>query len=186
MEETTVNMDHIWREYRSDLRAFLQSRVSNPADVDDLLQDLLLKSHQNLHTVKAAASLKSWLFQIARNTIIDYYRHQKKARSIGPDDLWYDDTDPDIRHALEKCVAPFIAALPELQRTLLTAIDLERQPQKEYAARHGLAYSTLKSRVKKAREAMRKLFEDCCHLSLDAQGNIIEYQVKPGSCDTDC
>jgi len=59
---------------------------------------------------------------------------------------------------------------------------LNNVKQKDYAAANGLSYSTLKSRVQKGRSQLRDLFEDCCHLSLDKHGNIIEYQPKGDSC----
>ncbi len=176
-----VEIENIWNEYRSSLKSFLYSRVANPSDADDLLQDILIKIYQNLDSLKSVHSLESWLFQIARNTIIDYYRREKKYNRVQPEEFWYDDTDTNAKHILEKCVVPFIEALPTNQRDLLRAIDLEGQSQKEYAVLQGIPYSTLKSRVKKAREALRSLFENCCHFSVDAQGNIMDYTKKTNS-----
>ncbi|MEM9220634.1 MAG: RNA polymerase sigma factor SigZ [Cyanobacteria bacterium P01_F01_bin.150] len=181
-----IVLEHILSEYYPRIKAFVSSRVSNPSDVDDLLQDILIKSYQNLDSVESTSSLKSWLFQIARNTIIDYYRRQKNSRQIPAKELWYDDMDTNIQHPLAKCVIPFMEALPTAQRELLKAIDLEGQSQKEYAAFQGLAYSTLKSRVKKSRNAMRSLFEDCCHLIVDGKGNIMDYTKKSHICHKDC
>ena len=179
-----AEIDSIWSEYRSKLSAFVYSRIANPADAEDLLQEILIKVYRNVESVKSDRSLESWIFQIARNSIIDYYRRKKTFSQLDLEELWNDDTDPDTKHILAQCVVPFIEALPENQRDLLRAIDLEGQSQKEYAALHGLPYSTLKSRVKKAREALRSLFEDCCHFSVDARGNIMEYNRKSKfSCD---
>lgn len=44
-----MNAEAIWQEYQMSLKAFLHKNVANPDDVDDLLQDILLKSYQNLH-----------------------------------------------------------------------------------------------------------------------------------------
>lgn len=182
MASNDSRYQHIWSEHRSALEAFLHSRVGNASDVDDLLQDILIKIYRNLSSVKEETSLRSWLFQIAQNTIIDYYRRQKQSLNFQGLMLRYDEQDENTQHSLEQCVAPFINALPLDQRDLLTAIYLEGQSQKEFAASQGIAYSTLKSRVKRGREAMRDLFENCCHLSLDSQGNVIEYQPKSDDC----
>lgn len=178
-----MSIETIWNEYRSALTRFLTSRVSNPADVDDLLQDILIKSYKNLHTIKSADSIKAWLFQLANNTIIDYYRKTSKGKDLQAEDLWYEEDLPNIKAELSTCILPFINALPEEQSELLKAIDIDNIKQKDYAEANNISYSTLKSRVQKSRQQLRKLYEDCCHLTLDAQGNIIDYQRKNPDCD---
>ncbi|WP_246058408.1 sigma factor-like helix-turn-helix DNA-binding protein [Litorilituus lipolyticus] len=78
---------------------------------------------------------------------------------------------------------PFISALPEEHADLLTAIDVHGESQKDYANKQGVSYSTLKSRVQKSRELLKGIYEDCCHFSVDKQGNVIDYQPKNGKCD---
>ncbi|MEH6577820.1 MAG: RNA polymerase sigma factor SigZ [Amphritea sp.] len=182
-----MNIEDVWAEYRASLKAFLHSKVSDPDEVDDLLQDILIKTYGNLHTLKSASSVKSWLFQIANNVIIDFYRKRAKSRElstgdISADNLWYGETNPDIRQALSRCVEPFIDALPYETGELLTAIDLHGQSQKDYAGELGISYSTLKSRVQKGRSLLRDLFDECCHFSLDQHGNLIDYDTKTKNC----
>jgi RNA polymerase sigma-70 factor, ECF subfamily len=173
----------VWSEYRSSIKSFLHSRVSNPADVDDLLQEISIKTFNGIGALKDQSTVQSWLFQTAQRTIIDFYRTNGRLKSVHPDDLWYSVDAPETQQALERCLEPFIAALPSEMNELLRAIDMEGQSQKEYAATHGISYSTLKSRVQKARLALRRVFENCCHLSLDTRGNISDYRSKAGACD---
>jgi len=177
-----MNVESVWSEYRASIKAFLHSKVSNPDEVDDLLQDILTKTYKNLHRVKSESSIKSWLFQIASHAIIDFYRERGKSSSLSADDLWYVENDISIEQSLSHCIKPFINALPKEAAALLTAIDIQGQSQKEYAKNVGVSYSTLKSRVQKARSQLRGLFEDCCHLSLDLHGNIIDFESKSTGC----
>ena len=64
-----MEFKQLWQEYGNQLRVFLRSRVKNPADVDDLLQEILIKTYQHLNTVKDSEKFLSWLFQVARNTL---------------------------------------------------------------------------------------------------------------------
>lgn len=178
-----MNIEDIWSEYRSRIKAFLHSRVSNSADVDDLLQEISIKTFTGLGALEDHSRVQSWLFQTTHRTIIDYYRKSDRARDLHPDDLWYSRDEPETHHALEKCVEPFIAALPNDTAQLLTAIDLEGRSQKDYATDRGLSYSTLKSRVRSARAALRTDFEKCCDLTLDSRGNISEIRLKSNSCN---
>lgn len=179
----TINIEHVWDEYQSAIKAFLRSRVSSSDDVDDLLQDILIKTYKNLHTIKSESSIKSWLFQTANHAIIDFYRKKAKSSGVNAEDLWYDKNDTDIKHELSKCIEPFINSLPRDNAELLTSVDIQGNTQKDYAESHGISYSTVKSRVQKSRSQLRELFEDCCHLRLDHRGNVIDCDSKSSNCD---
>lgn len=195
-----MTLEKIWDEYRTSLKAFLHSKVSNEADVDDLLQDILIKTHQHLHTVRSEKTIKSWLFQIASHTITDYYRRNAKVKHVGLNEWQFnnDNNDNDgvnhlvdnqrdkeesnevVKQELAQCIEPFMHALSKDNNRLLTAIELEGRSQKDYAVEKGIPYSTLKSRVKKARSELRRVFDDCCHMQLDSQGNLMDYEPKEG------
>ncbi|KIC35509.1 RNA polymerase sigma factor SigZ [Leisingera sp. ANG-M7] len=177
-----MTIEDIWPQYRSRLRAFLRSRVSNPEDAEDLLQEISIKVFTGLPALEDSAKLKPWLFQTAQRTIIDHYRKGARAKSVHPDDLWYTSDDPAVRQDLEHCVEPFIQSLPAETARMLTAIDLQGMSQQNYADQQGLPYSTLKSRLQKGRKELRKAFEDCCNFSLDARGSIAEYDQKSDTC----
>ncbi|MGI9391710.1 MAG: RNA polymerase sigma factor SigZ [Boseongicola sp.] len=177
-----MKLEDIWSEYRAGIKAFLHSRVSNPADVEDLLQDISVKVFAGLPSLEDRSKLQPWLFRTAHRTIIDFYRKNANARAIHPDDLWYSKDDPNTRQDLERCVEPFIKALPAETAKMLTAIDLEGVSQRDYAAANGLSYSTLKSRVQKGRSALREVFEGCCKMSVDSRGNISDYHSRSGVC----
>lgn len=179
-----MNLEKIWAQYRSALKAFLHAKVSNSADVDDLLQDILLKTYQNLSKLRGDDSIKSWLFQIANHSIIDFYRRNGRANELkeslhmeAEDAVGYESqSDNEIKNELSHCIAPFVQALDQQSADLLTAIDLNNESQKTYAQSQGISYSTLKSRVQKARGELRALFDGCCQMTLDAQGNLMDYE----------
>ncbi|CAH6838665.1 RNA polymerase sigma factor SigZ [Vibrio chagasii] len=188
---TSLDLEQVWAEYQQTLKAFLHSKVSNSADVDDLLQEILIKTFQNLHKVQDASSVKSWLFQLANNTIIDFYRkhaRQQRDSKIDADDLWFADLDhnEEFKQNLSLCIEPFIQALPEQCAALLLAVDIKGKSQKEIAEAQNISYSTVKSRVQKSRGDLKNLFEQCCNLSLDKQGNVIDCDLKPESGCGNC
>ena len=176
-----MNIETIWLDYKAALKRFLHAKVSNESDVDDLLQDILIKTHNNLSTVKDQNSVKSWLFQIANHTIIDFYRHKDKISNLKAEDIYHLDENK-VRDDLSDCILPFIKALPKEQATLLNAIDIENKSQKEYAQTLGISYSTLKSRVQKSRTMLKSVFDDCCHFEIDSKGNVFDYERKEKGC----
>lgn len=178
-----MNVETVIAEYQSSLRAFLQSRLRNASDVDDVLQDALTKTFRNISSLKSGDKIKPWLFQIANNALIDHYRRAKRDNSISAEDLWYDDKE-DSQHAFEGCVEPFLSALPPESGDLLRKIEIEGVSQKDYAEEIGINYSTLKSRVQSSRIQLRELFERCCSIAFAADGSVMGYSQKPGGCDT--
>jgi RNA polymerase sigma-70 factor (ECF subfamily) len=177
-----MKLEDIWSIYRNNLKVFLHKKISNFADVDDILQDVLIKIHTNISNLRDERSIKSWLFQITNRAVIDFYRKQGRANEINEETLWYNDTNRNVKSELLLCIEPFLNSLSEDSADLIRIIDLQNIPQKTYAEQSDISYSTVKSRVKKARIEMKKLFDTCCDFSLDKQGNLVEFQAKNNNC----
>ena len=178
-----MNVENIWHEYQGSLKRFLQKNISDPDDVDDLLQEVLIKSYNNLPKLRDSKKLKSWLFQIASNTIRDFYRRKKPNLDLESENLWYEEAELQASQQLSDCIVPFISALPKADADLLTAIEINGVSQKEYAETSGINYSTLKSRVQKSRQALYALFDQCCTFSIDSRGNVYQFQSKNQGCE---
>ena len=181
-----MNIEEIWNDYGNLLRGFLLSRVNNSEDVEDLLQEILIKTHNNMGSLKDPKKFKSWLFQIARNTLIDYYRKPYNSLSIESQLPELQEESPDtqeaMRQQLSQCIKPFIKNLPEKYGVAIDAIDIQGASQKELAKELGLSHSAIKSRVQRGRQKLEELFQECCTYKVDARGNIMEYETKSDSC----
>lgn len=179
-----ADLDQIWSDYGQALRGFLRARVSDPDDVEDLLQEIMIRTHRNLADLREDTKLRAWIYQIARNVVIDHYRKAGKGVDLQANDLWYQDPDPaTARDDLAACIAPMVRALPTEYAEVLTAVDLKGQSQKDYATAKGLPYSTLKSQVQSGRKQLRALFEDCCRFSFDTRGGVTEFERKSDGCE---
>ena len=176
-----MNIEIIWQEYRALLKGYLASKVANPDDAEDLLQNILIKVHKNLPNLTDNAKIKPWLMQITKNTIIDFYRWQGKTRELTVEDLWYEDADI-TENELSACIQPFINCLPDKYKDVLTEVDIQGRTQKDFANDHNLAYSTLKSRVQTGRNKLKSLFEQCCEFELDGRGNAIGCSDVKSEC----
>ncbi len=178
-----MDIKQIWQDYRHELHRFLLSRVRNPDDAEDLLQDILIKTYQQLHTVQDPKKLRAWLFQVTRNAVIDYYR-QSRQEPPDPSAIMDEGTEPyeRARQELSDCINLFIKQLPETYQTAVEAVDLRGDSQKALSDELGISYSTVKSRVQRGRQMLAALFQECCRLELDARGNIIDYQTNEACC----
>ena len=174
--QNNMNIENIWHEYRSSLHAFLTSRLSNPADVEDLLQEILITSHNNLDKINAEESIKPWLFRVAKNALIDFYRKRGHIQGISEEELLQEEEASQVTHDISECLLPFIQELPEENAQLLLDIDIHNESQKEYAKKLDISYSTLKSRVQKSRQMLKGIYDNCCDFDVDLNGKVIDYQ----------
>lgn len=182
-----------WEELQGNLRAFIGRRVRNQADVDDLVQRVLLQVVRGLGTLRDAGRLYAWVYRTARNVIVDYYRTPAAAREVAAGDttdLIDAASEPaapeDERAALRElaaCMAPMVRQLAPSYREAITLADLEGMNQAEAAARAGVSLSGMKSRVQRGRKLLKAALEECCRVSLDRRGTIVGYHRQgPGSC----
>jgi len=176
--------ENVWQEYHSRLRAFIKSRVSDDAAADDILQNVFLKMHTGLASLKDATKLQSWLYQIARNTVIDYFRSQKPTGEF-PDQLQQPETDPGekVTQELADCLQPMIQRLPETYREAVILSEIKGLTQKEVAQMQGISLSGTKSRVQRGRALLKEMLADCCRLEFDHKGRLCDYERKDKACD---
>ena len=184
-----------WEELHGDLRAFISRRVRNQADVDDLVQRVLLQIVKGLASLRDAQRLHAWVYRTARNVIVDYYRSSAGRREVasgGSEDLaaasagTQASSKDDERAALQElagCMTPMIRQLPPAYREAVTLADLEGVNQADAAARAGVSLSAMKSRIQRGRQQLKAVLEDCCRVQLDRRGTIVAYGPrKPNSC----
>jgi RNA polymerase sigma-70 factor (ECF subfamily) len=91
------------------------------------------------------------------------------------------DGDPTLEADLSECVALFVSRLPSPYREAVTLTELEGLTQKDGAEMLGLSLSGMKSRVQRGREQIRRMFEECCEISVDARGHVLD--CTPRSLD---
>ncbi len=79
---------------------------------------------------------------------------------------------------LGECVSLFVSRLSSPYREAVTLTELEGLTQKEAAEMLGISLSGLKSRVQRGRDKIRHMFEQCCQISVDCRGRVIECEPR--------
>lgn len=177
----------LWQEFHDRLYRFIQQRVKNPADADEILQDVFLRIHHRLSTVRDRDRLVSWMFQIARHAVIDHYRSSSKRWDVATEreiDLAAnpdEQADATLNQELATCLQPMLQALPSTYQEALRLVELEGMTQKAAAERLGLSLSGAKSRVQRGRQQLKAMLLHCCEIERDRLGNVLDYQLKQGA-----
>ncbi|GER89508.1 RNA polymerase sigma factor SigZ [Dictyobacter vulcani] len=179
--------EQAWDAFHAPLYHFIRRRVADEDTAEDLLQEVFLKIHQRGEHLRDARRLESWIYQITRNLIIDYYRsrHQSMASLDAAAELEFPEElpDNDIVSELFPCVRAMVLALPEQDRQALILTEYQGLTQKELGERLGLSFSGAKSRVQRAREKLKQELLACCHFELDRRGHILNYQSRCDCCE---
>lgn len=179
-----------WSEVAAKLRPFVARRVS-PAEIDDVMQDIFVRMHRGLPALRDEERFTSWLFQIARNSVAEHMRTRARhplADGKEPDEpaAESDEDDREAMRSLARCVTLFVAGLPSPYREAVTLVELEGLTAREAAEMVGISVSGMKSRVQRGREQLRRMFDQCCEIALDARGKVTEFTPRGPRCGTLC
>ena len=180
----TENIEEIWKEYHTKLRSFIQNRVGNLSDADDILQDVFLSIHAKIGTLRESNRIQSWIYRITRNSIIDYFRTRRTFDELpetlpAPEQAAGRDTSNEIKSWL----LPMIGNLPDTYRETLMLSEIEALPQKEVADRQQISLSGAKSRIQRGRAKIKEMLLECCHFEFDRLGSVTDYEMKRQTCD---
>ena len=180
-----MTTEQVWDTYQIPIKHFILKYMHNEAIAEDILQDIFLKIHIHIEALHDEEKLQSWLYQIARHTIYDYYRSQKVVQALPeifdmPEELEQEGAE----QTLLPCLKDMIDQLPVLYRDALLLTEYQGLTQRELAERLHLSFSGAKSRVQRGREMLKQKLLTCCHFVLDRRGGIIEYHPRNDSCLT--
>ncbi|CAE7881971.1 sigZ [Symbiodinium microadriaticum] len=170
----------IWANFKQELLGFIKSKVNDSNHADDILQDVFVKIHLNLGQLKSEERLTSWIYQITRNSIIDFYR--KNQNMLELEDVPIEEDTSSLNDSFAQCVRPFMEELSDSDRQILTETVFGGISQKDYAKNHNLSHSGAKSRTQRARHKLKKVFTDCCLIESDRYGNITNVVKKGCHC----
>jgi len=180
----TTDVTNIWNQFHKELAGFIARTVENPADQDDILQDVFVKIIHNQNKINQAANLQQYLYGMVRNTINDYFRSQKHNRHSSeiPESLTEEEAQSLNATIADCCIKPFIHQLPGKYKEALLISEFQNMSQKDLAERLRISYSGAKSRVQRGKEKLKALILNCCAYEHDLYGNLIEGEKKSCSC----
>ncbi len=181
----TVTTEEVYAAFGDRLKGYISRRVADPADAEDLLQEVFIKIHRRLDGLRSSQLLAPWLYQIARRSITDYYRAARPGLEL-PENLALEEAEESEAEAeLARSLEHMLYCLPEKYRQAVRLADLEGMKQEQVAARLGLSLSGAKSRVQRGREQLRRCLLECCELEFDRRGRITAYTPRCG-CGNGC
>jgi RNA polymerase sigma factor (sigma-70 family) len=172
MTEQDKTLAELFRRESSRLRHFIRRRVPDPADAEDIVADVFIELVEAARLLQPIEQVSAWLFRVARNRITDLFRRRQTrgGDAVGAganavhdggedDETGFDDLLPSLadgpdaayaRRVLIAELAEALAELPESQRSVFIAHEIDGLSFKDIAVESGESVNTLLSRKRYA------------------------------------
>ena len=153
MEETEQLFERVYQTYGPSLYRFCLIQMKNPVDAEDILQEVFCKRLYRAPAFASPDHERRWLFRVALNQCRDAWK--RSSRRNLPLEAASAAVTPEELGLLEH-----VAALPEHQRTAIHLHYYEGYSLREIAQLLGVTVPTVKMRLKRGRDALRKTWEE--------------------------
>jgi RNA polymerase sigma-70 factor (ECF subfamily) len=147
-------------------------RIPEGQEEHDLVQEVFLRATRLENGLCGIENRRAWLFQVARNLLIDRYRLSKEevelVDTLGASEP--DSTEPV--DSLSQCLPRVLTELSPDDRDAITRCDIEGISQQAFADQLGLTLSAAKSRIQRARKRLREQLVTACQVRFDEAGQV--------------
>ena len=155
-----TEIDNIYEEYYQKVFAYINSRINNYYQAEDLCEDVFTKVISKIDSFdESKSSLSTWIYNIAKNTLIDYYRTKHDQYELIDNYEYIEDDKPvssteliDLTNALDK--------LSQEEKDIIVLRYYEGYSLKEIAQKMSLSYGVVKLRHNDALNKMKEMLSD--------------------------
>ncbi len=188
-EGDELAFDMLVRRYEQKVYQYAYRLTLNADDAADVVAETFLRMYNSLKRFRGDAQLSTWLYRVVSNVFYDFRKREQRHQHLSLEVTSDEDEEPAERpipdegidleeHVLEqerrRVLMEAIAKLPDYQRQVVVLFHIEEQPYEEIARMTGLPLGTVKSRLNRARTALRELLEPYRELFGVEVGHITE------------
>lgn len=166
----------LWLDYKNAIKFYILKKVKDEDVANELSHEVLMKVYNSCCSNYEIKNVRSWMFQIAHNTTIDYLKKQHKFTNDVPE-VFEKDESNSYKEA-EELLKPLIGLLPEKYAIPLQLGDIKELKQAEVAKKLNLSLTATKSRIQRARKLLKEAIIDCSNFETDDKGNLLSLELK--------
>ncbi len=168
----------IWTKFSEELRGYLVKKTGDIAMAEDMLHETFIKVHLNISQLRSGDQVRSWLYRIADNTLIDHYRRKAVPEPV----FSSEENEEAASHSAEDCLLPLIKKLPEIYRDAVLLSDIKGIKQRKVAEMLGISLSGAKSRIQRGRKLIQEGFVNCCDYTINDKGMLVGDDKTEDEC----
>ena len=158
--DRAVDLDTVWADVGTSIERFVRRRINDPHHADEIVAEVMLRIHQNLDALDDHERVTAWVFRITRNAITDHYRRAGRRREVLVAEI-----EPDVDLSADAWLDDQEATLTELASCI-----------------EGVSVSGMKSRVQRGRRQFATLVRQCCDVTTDNRGELVDFSLRPDGC----
>lgn len=183
MAEKQLEFKVIYDSFQPKIFRYL-AKLVNVHEAEDLAQEVFVRVSRGLPDFRGDSQLSTWIYRIATNVAMDRLRspslkQEASKKSVSEEgetfedrDVWTGEKKPSvdrqlIREEMSECVREFIDDLPDNYRTVLVLSEVEGLKNQEIAEILGISIDTVKIRLHRGREKLKKELESGCSFDRD-------------------
>lgn len=166
--------DKLLKKYKNSVYSLVLRMVRNSQEAEDLTQEAFIKAFNSLASFNEEYAFSTWLYKIATNNCIDFFRKRKlqtysldKPIQYKDSEIQHEIPDPDLNpeksimaSERNKLIKEAINKLPEKYHRAIVLRHSEEKSYEEIAEILGLPLGTVKARIFRAREMLNKTLKD--------------------------
>ena len=162
------------------LKRYLISKTGDSDLSEDIAQEVMVKLVNAYNKNIFLHNPKGWLFELARNTLTDYYRRIPPIETYESIDFQGQITNEleEVSNTAADFLVPMIKLLPATYSEPLFMSDIENIPLKIIGEKLGISLSATKMRVQRARKMLLNLFHECCEIEYTKSGKFSHCSVR--------
>ena len=156
--ESILTYEQVYRDYDRKVMGYIRPRINNPSDAEELHSAVFMKVFEKFSSFdQTKASISTWIYTIARNTLIDFFRTRKVMDELGDEDIVEEDAFQGIleEETLDELAAA-LEKLPQRERDLIILHYYNNMQLKEIAVKMHMSYSNCKLIHNKALMKLRQ------------------------------
>lgn len=186
-EEQSKNFSKVFETFHQPIFNYLLRMTQHVGLAEDLLQETFVRVYRGLPNFRGGSSLSTWIYRIATNVSLDYFRSKRSRQDKVTDALEDIDADQEwitdsvtasseqalVQAEMSACVRQYIRNLPPDYRAALVLSDLQGLKNKEIAEVLGVSLDTVKIRLHRARTKLRGALNIGCDFSHDERNVLV-------------
>lgn len=159
---TDLQKEAIYRDYHEKIFGYMRSKINNTQDAEDLTSDVFVKVYEKLGSFdKSKASLSTWIYTIARNTLTDWFRTRKTFNEIPETESSdFSIEDSFCNSETLESLAEALESLDERERDIIILRFYSGKSLREISAQMGISYAYVKVLQNKAFSEIKKFIEN--------------------------
>jgi RNA polymerase sigma factor (sigma-70 family) len=165
-DEAITDRTELLVQSKSEFLTFLEGRLGNRADAEDLLQTAYARAVSEGWTLRDKEKVVPWFYQLLRNLLVDHYRHRaatgRLTERLGHETETAAVIEKELFREVCRCVNDVTEALKPEYREMLSRVELRDEPLQQVASELGITPNNASVRLHRARRALREALQVTC------------------------